>query len=398
MNPDLNRLQPYPFEKLNALKASVPAPDPALSPIAFSIGEPKHPPPDLALDALRDNLGEVSRYPATRGLPELREAIANWLQRRFKLPDIDPGHQVLPVNGTREALFAFAQAVVNRNTDNPLVVSPNPFYQIYEGAALLAGAGLHFIHCRAADGYQPDFDAVPDTVWRDCQLIYLCSPGNPSGAVIPREALKKLIDLSDRHDFVIASDECYSEIYFDESKPPVGLLQVCAELGRNDFRRCVVFHSLSKRSNLPGLRSGFVAGDATVLEKFLLYRTYHGCAMSAPTQLASIAAWRDEQHVIENRQCYREKFHRVLDILQPVTAIERPGAGFYLWLPTPVDDTEFAARLYSEENVTVLPGQFISRQFEGINPGANHVRIALVAELEQCIDGAKRLRRFLENG
>lgn len=398
MNENLKKLQAYPFEKLNALKAETTQPQTDKVHIALSIGEPKHAPPAFVLDALRENLDKISAYPSTKGSVELREAIASWLNKRFRLgaSGVDPESQVLPVNGTREALFAIAQAVVTGG-DQALVVSPNPFYQIYEGAAALAGADLHFINCSADNNYLPDFGEVAASVWERCQLVYLCSPGNPSGSVLPREQLAQLIELADRHDFVIASDECYSEIYFDESDPPVGLLQVCAEMGRSDFSRCLVFHSLSKRSNLPGLRSGFAAGDATILKDFLLYRTYHGCAMSLPNQIASVSAWRDEEHVRKNRALYRQKFAEVLEILGPVIDVKKPEAGFYLWLKTPIDDLLFAQQLYSRENVTVLPGSYIARESKGINPGKNHVRIALVASPEECVTAAKRLRTFIAN-
>lgn len=396
MNENLKRLHAYPFEKLNALKTEVKQPDARQAHIALSIGEPKHAPPAFVLDDLAQNLNKISAYPSTKGSAELRVAIARWLARRFQLGagGVDPESQVLPVNGTREALFAIAQAVVNGG-DEALVISPNPFYQIYEGAAFLAGANLHFLNCSADNNYLPDFASVEAAVWDRCQLVYLCSPGNPSGAVLPREQLQQLIELADRHNFVIASDECYSEIYFDESNPPLGLLQVCADIGRTDFSRCLVFHSLSKRSNLPGLRSGFVAGDAAILKDFLLYRTYHGCAMSLPTQIASISAWNDEEHVRENRALYRRKFDEVLQILSPVMAVEKPEAGFYLWLKTPIDDLNFTQQLYSRENVTVLPGSYIAREWDGINPGEHHVRIALVASPEECVEAARRLRRFV---
>lgn len=396
MNENLKRLQAYPFEKLNALKSEIGQPKTEQPHIALSIGEPKHAPPDFVLDTLRDNLDKIAVYPSTKGSTELREAIAAWLSRRFRLNGIHADSQILPVNGTREALFAIAQAVVSGG-DDALVVSPNPFYQIYEGATFLAGANLHFVNCTPENDYLPDFGTVPPNVWERCQLVYLCSPGNPSGAVIPAEQLQLLIELADRHDFVIASDECYSEIYFEEDKPPVGLLQVCADMGRDDYRRCLVFHSLSKRSNLPGLRSGFVAGDAAILKDFLLYRTYHGCAMSLPTQIASVSAWQDEEHVQANRALYRQKFADVLDILSPVIAVKKPKAGFYLWLHTPMDDKHFAQQLFARENITVLPGSYIGRKAEGVNPGENHVRIALVASPEECITAAKRLRRFIEN-
>ncbi len=397
MNRDLERLQPYPFEKLNALKAAVQPPQ-GLVHIALSIGEPKHEPPAFVLDTIRDNLARLANYPSTKGLPELRQVIADWLSQRFQLNEgsLDGERHVLPVNGTREALFAFTQAVIDRNTAQaPLVVSPNPFYQIYEGAAFLAGAEPYFLNCTRENGYIPDFDQVPEHVWQRCQLLFLCSPGNPTGAVIDTATLKKLIALADEHDFVIASDECYSELYFDEAQPPVGLLQACAELGRDDFARCVVFHSLSKRSNLPGLRSGFVAGDAAVLDKFLLYRTYHGCAMPVTNQLASIAAWQDEHHVKANRDAYRAKFDAVLEILAGHLDVQRPDASFYLWPKTDISDLDFAQRLFAEQHITVLPGRFIAREADGINPGENHVRMALVATLEECVEAAERIRRFV---
>lgn len=395
MNDALNLLQPYPFEKLRALLAGAKPVD--LPHIALSIGEPKHRSPDFVAKALSDNLGKLAVYPTTAGIPELRESIAGWCSRRFSVPIewLDPARHVLPVNGTREALFAFTQAVAERDV-NGLILSPNPFYQIYEGAALLAGVKPHYLPCLDAHGLNPDFDAVSAEVWKRCQILFLCSPGNPTGALIPLETLKKLILLADEHDFVIAADECYSELYFDEANPPPGLLTACAELGRADFKRCVVFHSLSKRSNLPGLRSGFVAGDADILKGFLLYRTYHGCAMPVQTQLASIAAWDDETHVAVNRTLYREKFDAVLDILQPVMDVKRPDGSFYLWPRTPIDDAEFARRLFERQHVTVVPGSYLSREVEGVNPGANRVRIALVAPLEECVTGAERIRTFVE--
>jgi N-succinyldiaminopimelate aminotransferase len=395
MNPDLDRLQPYPFEKLNRLKDGVtPA---AGEHIALSIGEPKHQPPGFVVEELITHLHGLANYPLTRGRDELRQAIADWLTRRFSLPEgsLDAGRHILPVAGTREALFAFAQAVVDRSA-NPLVLSPNPFYQIYEGAALLAGAEPWFLNTTAATGFLPDLDAVPTEVWQRCQLIYLCTPGNPTGAVADVAYLQKLIRLADAHDFIIASDECYSELYFDESAPPAGLLQAAATMGRSDYRRCVVFHSLSKRSNLPGLRSGFVAGDAEVLGRFLKYRTYHGCALPLHTQAASTAAWRDEEHVKANRELYRQKFDAVLAILQPVLKVQRPDAGFYLWAETPGSDTEFARQLFAEQNVTVLPGSYLSREAHGSNPGAGRVRMALVAELDECIEAAGRIREFVK--
>jgi len=397
MNPDLNKLQPYPFEKLAKLKAEV-TPPVELAHIALSIGEPKHASPRFVADELVANLNSLANYPTTKGLPELRHSIASWLIQRFQLPSnsIDAEQHIIPVNGTREALFAFAQAVVDRNS-NPLVLTPNPFYQIYEGAAYLAGAEPYYLNCTADNSYLPDFDAVPEDVWKRCQLIYLCSPGNPTGAVIGRETLQKLIGLADKHDFIIASDECYSEIYPDENNPPVGLLQVAAEMGRSDYKHCVVFHSLSKRSNLPGMRSGFVAGDAEVLKKFLLYRTYHGCAMPPYHQLASIKAWDDEQHVLNNRDQYRLKFEAVLEILSGVMDVQQPDAGFYLWAKTPIDDATFAQRLFAEQNVTVLPGSYLSREIHDTNPGSNHVRMALVAPLDECIDAANRIKTLINS-
>jgi len=392
MNSDLDKLQPYPFEKLNVLKAGITPP--SLPLIALSIGEPKHAAPALVRTALIDNLAGLSTYPTTKGSAELREAIAAWATRRFQLQLLDPETQILPVNGTREALFAFAQTVIDRSND-PLVVAPNPFYQIYEGAAYLAGAEPYFINCTAAKNFVPDFDAVPDAVWQRCQLLFLCSPGNPTGAVLDAATLKKLIVLADRHDFIIASDECYSEIYFDEQSPPLGLLQVCRELGRDDYRRCVVFHSLSKRSNVPGLRSGFVAGDAAVLKKFLLYRTYHGCAMPLQNQRASIAAWNDEQHVRDNRELYRRKFDAVLNILGDTLDVTRPQAGFYLWARTPIDDCEFARALFAQQHVAVLPGQYLARDTEHGNPGRHRIRMALVASIDECVEATKRIRHFV---
>jgi N-succinyldiaminopimelate aminotransferase len=397
MNHHLDKLQPYPFERIRALLADL-APAAGLPAINFAMGEPRHPAPRFVLDTLARELGGMSSYPATRGLDSLRQAICDWLAARFAIPrgQLDPGRHVLPVNGTREALFAFAQLIVDDSAD-ALVAFPNPFYQIYEGAALLAGARPYFLNCTAGNGFAPDFNAVPAAIWKRCQLLYICTPGNPTGSVLPMATLKQLIELADEHDFVLASDECYSEIYPDEHNPPPGLLQACSELGRTDFARCVVFHSLSKRSNLPGLRSGFVAGDEAILEKFLLYRTYHGCAMSLPIQQASIAAWRDEGHVLENREKYRAKFHAVTDILAPVLAVAQPDAGFYLWPRTPVSDTDFARALYRDANIQVVPGSFLARDTATGNPGANRVRLALVAEADECIAAARRIRAVVES-
>ena len=394
MNPDLQKLQPYPFEKLTALKAQV---NPADKPhIALSIGEPKHPAPDFVTQCLTQNLSRVENYPTTKGLPELRQTISDWLKARFDLETICPEDEIIPVNGTREAIFAFTQAMVDRSA-NGLIVSPNPFYQIYEGAAYLAGAEPHFLPCLEENGFNPDFDAVPGEIWDRCQLLFLCSPGNPTGAVIPQETLEKLITLADKHDFIIASDECYSEIYVEDKPAPIGLLEVCQKIGRTDYRRCVVFHSLSKRSNLPGLRSGFIAGDRELLKPFLLYRTYHGCAMPIQTQLASIAAWNDEKHVEENRRQYTEKFRAVLEILGDIMEVEQTDASFYLWAKTPINEEEFAQQLFAQQHVTVLPGSYLSRTVDGINPGQNRVRMALVATVEECVEAAQRIRTFIES-
>jgi N-succinyldiaminopimelate aminotransferase len=335
MNPNLALLQPYPFEKLNKLKADAKV-SCELPHIALSIGEPKHESPAFVLKTMADNLDKLANYPTTKGLPELRQTISQWACQRFSLNALDSETQILPVNGTREAIFAFTQAMIEAKPD-ALVVSPNPFYQIYEGATYLAGAKPHYLPCLEENGFNPDFDAVPASVWQNTQILFICSPGNPTGAVIQLDELKKLIALSDKYDFLIASDECYSEIYIDSVEAPVGLLQACAELGRDDYKNCVVFHSLSKRSNLPGLRSGFVAGDANVLGAFFQYRTYHGSAMSIPNQLASIAAWNDEEHVKENRRQYTQKFNAVLDILSPVLDVKQSDASFYLWAYTPIN-------------------------------------------------------------
>jgi len=394
MNPDLDKLQPYPFERLGTLKAGL---QPANKRhIALSIGEPKHATPPLIGEALNGALDAgLSRYPTTRGSDELRAAVCDWLTRRYALPpaSLDPSRHALPVAGTREALFAFAQAIVDRQRP-ATVVMPNPFYQIYEGAALLAGATPLYVPCMAASGYLPDFEQVPDRDWERCQLLYLCSPGNPSGAVMPLDRLQHLVNLAERFDFVIAADECYAEIYLDEQNPPPGLLEACAAMGNTDYQRCVVFHSLSKRSNAPGLRSGFVAGDAGLIATFLRYRTYHGCAMPLQHQQASIAAWGDEQHVIDNRRRYRAKFDSVLQILDGHLQVERPQAGFYLWPHLPLDDTHFARDLFVEQNVTVLPGSFLSREVDGINPGRHHVRMALVATEAECSEAAQRIVEF----
>ena len=396
MNPNLERLHPYPFEKLAKLKAGISVPE-HLAPISLGIGEPKHPSPAFVKDVIADNLDKLANYPTTKGTDELRSAIVAWATHRFDLApaSLDPNRHVVPVNGTREAIFALVQAVVDAGKPATLV-SPNPFYQIYEGAAFLAGATPVYLPCDGGNGFIPDFDAVPESVWKNCQILFLCSPGNPSGAVIPRETLVKVIELADQHDFLIASDECYSELYPDEANPPEGLLQTCAAIGRHDFKRCMVFHSLSKRSNLPGLRSGFVAGDAEVLAGYLKYRTYHGCAMPIHNQLASIAAWNDEDHVRENRAAYRAKFEAVVPILREVMNVDFPDAGFYLWPETPMDDETFARELSARQNVHVLPGRYLSRTVNGHNPGENRVRMALVAPLEECVEAAKRIVEFVK--
>ncbi|CAI8884024.1 succinyldiaminopimelate transaminase [Methylococcus capsulatus] len=396
MNPKLASLHPYPFEKLADLKRGrlPPADKPH---IAMSIGEPQHPTPHFIAEALLQHLHGLASYPTTKGGPELRRCIAQWLERRFDLGEggVDPERQVLPVNGTREALFAFAQAVIDP-AEQPLVLMPNPFYQIYEGAAILAGAEPFFLNTTAESGFLPDFDAVPETVWRRCRLVYVCSPGNPTGAVMGGDQQRRLLELAERYDFIVASDECYSELYADEADPPAGLLQTAAAMGNTEFRRCVVFHSLSKRSNAPGLRSGFVAGDADILGRFLLYRTYHGCAMPLTVQKASERAWADEIHVRENRALYRRKFDAVATVLGDVLDLTVPSAGFYLWLRTPIDDTAFAAGLFEAQNVTVLPGRFLSRPSGGVDPGTGHVRIALVAPLEECVVAAHRIKQFIQ--
>ena len=398
MNPKLKQLHPYPFEKLNALKAGITPPE-QLPHIALSIGEPKHDAPKFVVDALVGAMGKLNTYPLTKGIPELRQSICDWLVQRFSLnkDSLDIEKHVLPVAGTREALFAFAQAVIEPAADQPLVLMPNPFYQIYEGAAFLAGAQPYYYDTTAENDYLPDFAAIPDATWQRCQLLYICSPGNPTGAIISKESLQALIKKSKQFDFIIASDECYSELYFDENNPPAGLLEASQEMGNTDYTNCVVFHSLSKRSNLPGLRSGFVAGDADVLANFLKYRTYHGCALPPTHQIASIAAWGDEAHVKQNRTLYKEKFKAVLDILQPVIGVQMPAASFYIWLKTPICEQEFAKQLFATQNITVLPGSYLSRENNGFNPGAGHVRMALVAPLDECIEAAKRIKQFLES-
>lgn len=393
MNPHLARLQPYPFQKLSTLLSGI-RPDPARKPINLSIGEPKHPAPEFIKAELSARLDGLASYPATLGSEALREAISSWIARRYAVPAPDPRRQVLPVNGSREALFAFAQAVVDP-TGGAAVVAPNPFYQIYEGAALLAGAEPQLINAVAANGFTLELEQLPEAIWRRVQLLYACSPGNPTGRVMSLAQWQRLFELSDRHGFIVASDECYSEIYFDDAAAPLGALDAAHRLGRGDYRRLVVFNSLSKRSNVPGMRSGFVAGDATILEKFLLYRTYHGSAMNPAVQAASVTAWNDEAHVAENRRLYRDKFARVVPLLREVASVQQPDAAFYLWLETPIRDTEFAKRLFEQYNVTVLPGSYLAREARGINPGSNHVRIALVAPVAECAEAARRLHEFI---
>lgn len=395
VNPNLDRLQSYPFEKLRALFEGL-TPPAGLKPIRLSIGEPQHPTPGFIRQTLADNLGGLSTYPTTLGSDTLRGTIAGWLERRYGLPTLDPATQVIPVNGSREALFAFAQCVVDGSRAGAKVLCPNPFYQIYEGAAFLAGAEPVFLNTLPENGFAYDFDAIPEAAWRDVQLVYVCSPGNPTGRVLGLDEWKTLFALSDRHGFVIAADECYSEIYFDDGAKPIGGLEAAWRLGRTDFRNVVMFSSLSKRSNVPGMRSGFVAGDAKILARFLAYRTYHGCAMNPAVQAASVAAWHDEEHVAENRRLYREKFARITPMLKPWLATELPDAGFYLWagVPSGLSDTDFARRLQAEYNVTVLPGSYLAREANGINPGAGFVRIALVADTHECVEAAERIIDF----
>jgi N-succinyldiaminopimelate aminotransferase len=397
MNPDLNKLHAYPFEKLKNLFAGVTA-NPDLKPINLSIGEPKSPTPDLIKQALIDNIDSLAKYPKTKGELELRSAICNWLLRRFNLPEtsLNPERHILPVNGSREALFAIAQTIIDQ-TQAATVISPNPFYQIYEGAALLAGAELLYLDLSVQDGKLPALDTVDAATWKKTQMVYICTPSNPTGDVIPQESLQYLIQLAHEYDFVIISDECYSEIYFDEQHPPKGLLQASQAYGDHNYQRCLAFYSLSKRSNAPGLRSGFVVGDEQLISKFFKYRTYHGCAMPISTQMASAAAWSDEQHVELNRERYRQSFQAFIEELQDITTINQPQAGFYIWLNTRIDDEEFALGLYSQHNVTVLPGQYLGRSVNGTNPGAHYVRIALVAAPQQCREAAQRIRRFISS-
>jgi N-succinyldiaminopimelate aminotransferase len=398
MNPLLSKLQPYPFERLKALFAPI-TPNPAYRAISLGIGEPKHATPQLIKDALTSNLQGLAGYPATAGEPALREACAAWLKRRYNV-SVDAKTQILPVNGSREALFALTQTVVDASKAGATVLSPNPFYQIYEGAALLAGAQAHYVPSDPARNFAVDWDSVSADVWKNTQLIFVCSPGNPTGAVMTLDEWKKLFALSDQYGFVIASDECYSEIYFRD-EPPLGGLEAAVRLGRADFKNLIALTSLSKRSNVPGMRSGFVAGDAAIMQQFLLYRTYHGGAMSHTVQAASVAAWNDEQHVIDNRALYREKFAQVTPMLAKVLNVKLPDAAFYLWAQIPPQvcggsDTVFAAQLLEQYNVTVLPGSYLAREVQGNNPGAGFIRMALVAQTQECVEAAQRIVHFVQ--
>jgi len=394
MNPRLASLHTYPFEKLTRLKSGITPPQ-DLRHIPLSIGEPQHAPPPFVLEALRRGADSLSAYPATAGTPELRAAIARWLTRHYRLPpdSVDPARMVLPVTGTREAIFSLVQAAVDP-ARRPLVAFPNPFYQIYEGAALLAGAAPYYLNATAANGYEPDLDALPPEVLDRIQVLFLCSPGNPTGAVVSRAYLANALRLAQRHDFIVASDECYAEIYPAQASPPASLLQAALDVGHDRFQRCIVFHSLSKRSSVPGLRSGFVAGDPDIIKPYLLYRTYHGCAMSPMVQQASIAAWDDDAHVVENRRLYQEKFDRVIPILSRVLIVERPAGAFYLWLPVGGDDERFTRGLFEQANVTVLPGSYLARATDAGNPGAGRVRISLTASVADCVEAAQRIADF----
>ena len=395
MNPHLQLLQPYPFQRLRDLFQGI-TPNPALKPINLSIGEPKHATPTLIQDALIQNIAGLANYPTTIGVLALREAISNWIARRYNIPALNPETAILPVTGSREALFAFAQVVIDGTKPNPVVISPNPFYQIYEGAAFLAGATPYFLNTLPSDvaeqDHVMDFESVPADVLNRTQLTYVCSPGNPSGKVMTLGQWKTIFELSDRYGFVIAADECYSEIYFEEGHAPLGALQAAHLLGR-DYTNLVVFSSLSKRSNVPGMRSGFVAGDEKIIKQFALYRTYHGCAMNPAVQSASIAAWNDEAHVIENRRLYAEKFNTVTPMLNQVWYTTKPDAAFYLWVQTQQQDTDVAVQLYRDLNITVLPGSFLAREAHGINPGAGFIRMALVASLDECVEAATRIQQ-----
>jgi N-succinyldiaminopimelate aminotransferase len=395
LNTGLTALQPYPFERLNALLQGSPLT--GIKTIPLTIGEPQHPPPRGVTDLLAEHAALVGKYPTTAGSATLRATIARWLERRFSLTSVDADLQVLPLNGTREGLFALAQTVVTQGQPGA-VISPNPFYQIYEGAALLAGSTPLFVNCEDRHGFTPDFSQITPDQWQACQLLYICTPGNPAGAVLSTSQLQQLISLAQEYDFVIASDECYSEIYPNEEDPPPGLLGAAAAMGVEDYRNCLCFHSLSKRSNLPGLRSGFVAGDSRWIERFRRYRAYHGCAMPTHHQVASEWAWSDEIHVIENRARYRDKFNAVLPIISEVMTTPIPEAGFYLWPETPIDDEAFASELWHRTGVSVLPGRYLARDTPEGNPGAMRVRIALVAERELCVEAVERMAHSLRQG
>ena len=397
VNPNLAKLHPYPFEKLRQLFAGV-TPNPSLRKIKLSIGEPQHATPEFIKEALTAGLAGLASYPTTLGIPALRRAIADWMNRRYQLADINPETQIIPINGSREALFAFTQTVIDPGKGYvPIVVSPNPFYQIYEGAAYLAGAEPRFLNTLPENDFAFDYDTLSDAEWRHVQLMFVCSPANPTGKVLNLDDWKKLFALSDKYGFIIASDECYSEVFFDEANPPLGGMQAARMLGRS-FDRLVMFSSLSKRSNVPGMRSGFVSGDTAILKQFLLYRTYHGSAMSPTIQAASVAAWNDEAHVIDNRRQYREKFEAVTPIVSGVLGTSMPDASFYLWARTPtpdIADTDFARALVADYNVVVLPGSFLAREANGVNPGSGFVRIALVAPLAECLEAANRIQQFV---
>ena len=393
-NPNLSKLMAYPFERLNNLLAPL-TPNSNFTPISLSIGEPKHQPPDFALEILSDQekvRALLATYPSTKGTTKLRQSISTWLKSRFSL-EVDYETEILPVNGTREALFSFAQAVISDKT-NPIVIMPNPFYQIYEGAALLAGASTFFCSSFETNNYLQDFESIPSETWRNTELIYICSPANPTGKSLSDGQIEKLIDLAHQYDFTIASDECYSEIYASSHNKPNSLLKISENIGNKSFEKCIIFHSLSKRSNLPGLRSGFVAGDSNLLKQYFLYRTYHGCAMAGHAQEISALAWSDESHVDENRDKYTEKFSVVEEILKDHYKLYRPEGGFYHWIKTPIDDQQFAARLMETHNVKVMPGSFLSREDNGEDPGLDHIRVAWVSEKEECIEAARRLVEF----
>ncbi|MBC3880062.1 succinyldiaminopimelate transaminase [Undibacterium sp. LX40W] len=401
MNPNLDLLQAYPFEKLKKLFAGT-TPNPAYTPISLGLGEPKHATPQLIKDALINNLDGLANYPSTIGNESLRRSISDWLGRRYQVPALDINTQILPVNGSREALFSLAQAVINptpHHHEKPIVMCPNPFYQIYEGAAYLAGAEPYFVNADPNRNFAPDYSKVPDEIWRRTQLLFVCSPGNPTGAVLTQTDWEELFHLSDKYGFIIAADECYSEIYF-EQEPPLGSLSAAFKAGRTNFARLITLSSLSKRSNVPGMRSGFVAGDASIIKQFLLYRTYHGGAMSPSVQAASVAAWNDEEHVIHNRELYRKKFTQVTPVLASVLDVKLPDAAFYLWAGVDkyvkISDTEFALGLYRDYNVTVLPGSFLAREAHGKNPGKNRIRMALVAEVEECMEAAQRIAAYTQ--